>query len=130
MNAKLDSLLCTKDKITFLKPQTFMNDSGTAVSKFLNFYKLNPGVVTVIHDDVDLPFGKIKKQYGPGSAGHRGVEDIIEKLGTQEFWRIRIGVGRSTHANIDTPDWVLASFTDSELSELKNIAEQVEKLVF
>jgi PTH1 family peptidyl-tRNA hydrolase len=105
----------------FIKPQTFMNNSGDCVSLLLNYYKSKPDDVLVVHDDVDLEFGRTKKQLGGGSAGHHGIEDIVLKLGTKVFWRFRVGVGRPAATGFDVMDWVLSTFSDEELEAVKNI---------
>lgn len=83
----------------FVKPQNFMNNSGGVVAKLLNYYNLTAKNLMIIHDDADLPFAKVRKQFGAGAAGHRGVESIISSLGTQQFWRVRIGLGRPGNPN-------------------------------
>ena len=98
-----------------IKPQTFMNNSGDAVSKLVNFYKISLNDLIIIHDDVDLPLGVIKKQKGKNSAGHHGVENIIEELGTKDFWRIRVGIGKPEDKNIPVDEWVLQDFGENEL---------------
>ena len=77
---RFNGLVAISGDNIFLGPQTFMNESGMSVSKCLNFYKIPIENLFVIHDDVDLEFGKVKKQFGAGTAGHHGVEDIVEKL--------------------------------------------------
>jgi PTH1 family peptidyl-tRNA hydrolase len=104
-----------------VKPQTFMNNSGDCVSLATNFYKAKPEDVLVVHDEVDLEFGRTKKQLGGGSAGHHGVENIVEKLGTDAFWRFRVGIGRPGNTQFDVMDWVLSDFSDQELEIIKNI---------
>lgn len=81
------------EKIILVKPNTFMNNSGLAVSIISSFYKIKPEDIWVIHDDLDLPAGTIKIRFGGASAGHKGVDSIIESLKTDKFWRIRIGIG-------------------------------------
>jgi len=76
-----------------LEPQTFMNLSGRAVAALANFYKIEPSDVIVAHDELDLPAGSAKMKLGGGFAGHNGLRDITEKLGTREFWRLRLGIG-------------------------------------
>ena len=107
--------------LNYLLPQTFMNLSGEAVRSILDFYKLLPEDILVIHDDVDLDFGRTKKQLGGGSAGHHGIEDITKKLGTADFWRFRVGVGRPDNARFDVLDWVLSDFSEEELTTLKKL---------
>ena len=118
---RFNGLVAISGDNIFLGPQTFMNESGMSVSKCLNFYKIPIENLFVIHDDVDLEFGKVKKQFGAGTAGHHGVEDIVEKLGTKEFWRIRVGAGRPKDNRFDVYDWVLSKFTSEENKLLKSI---------
>lgn len=94
----------------FMKPQTFMNKSGDSVSKFINYYELDLNDLTVIHDDVDVEVGDIKRHKARGSAGHKGVQDIINKLGSNGFNRLRVGVGKPDNPNIETDDWVLMKY--------------------
>lgn len=120
-NSKFNSDISEFGDLVLVKPQTFMNNSGSAVSKLMNFYKVSPENLVVIHDDVDLPFGVVKKQKGRNAAGHHGVEDIIEKIGTKDFWRVRVGVGKSENKEISTDVWVLQNFSDSEFNEVKEL---------
>lgn len=76
-----------------LLPQTWMNESGSAVAALAQFHKIGPDEILVVHDELDLPPGGAKIKQGGGHAGHNGLRDIIEKLGTQDFWRLRIGIG-------------------------------------
>lgn len=106
------------DKI-FVKPQTFMNNSGESVSKFSVFYKIKPEEILVIHDEIDLEFGKMKISYDSSDAGHLGVRDIIKHLGTQSFYRLRFGVGRPVdYTPVDK--FVLQDFTKEELEVITN----------
>lgn len=81
------------EKIVLAKPKTYMNNSGMAVQLLSSFYNIEPENIWVIHDDLDLPMSKMKIRFGGAAAGHHGVEDIIEKLGTDKFWRFRLGIG-------------------------------------
>jgi len=107
-NEQIDS---TKAKL--FKPQTFMNNSGPEVKKTADYYKVKPENILVIHDDIDLPLGEIKVQQGHGSAGHKGVQSIIDALGTNDFVRIRIGI-RPEQLTMDTEKFVLEKFTSEE----------------
>lgn len=80
-------------EVRLLKPQTFMNVSGRAVGALLQFYKITPQQVLVVHDELDLPPGSAKLKLGGGHGGHNGLKDIIAHLGTKDFWRLRIGIG-------------------------------------
>ena len=97
-----------EQKIIFLKPQTYMNNSGRCVSAIMNFFSIESSSVIVWHDEIDLDKGKIKVKWGGGHGGHNGIRDIISHIGN-DFWRIRIGIGRPTN-NIPPSKWVLSSF--------------------
>lgn len=96
-------------KTIFLCPETFMNLSGVAVKACANFYKADPARVLVVHDDLDLPVGRVKLAGGGGPGGHKGVASIIRSLGTRDFPRVRIGIGRPRHGE-PIEDFVLAPF--------------------
>lgn len=96
-------------KVILAKPQTFMNLSGQAVTALMRFYKVLPARLIVAHDDVDLPFGQIRMRPGGGSAGQKGIGSIIEKLGSQDFARLRMGVGRPPGQQ-DAASFVLQPF--------------------
>ena len=118
LSKKLVSEIAEPDAITLAKPQTFMNNSGQAVQKLLTTYK--PTAFLVIHDEIDLPFGKLKI-YGPGgAAGHNGVQSVIDAVGNN-FMRLRVGVeNRTMHRIPATEDYVLQNFTADEQQELQN----------
>jgi PTH1 family peptidyl-tRNA hydrolase len=116
------------EKTLLVKPATFMNRSGEAVVALINFFKLTPADITVVHDDLDLPFGTWKVTESSGAAGHNGVSDIIERLGTKEFRRIRIGIGRPD-ADRDPADYVLSRFTLEEEQKLAKIFEEILKSI-
>ncbi|MBI5971178.1 MAG: aminoacyl-tRNA hydrolase [Deltaproteobacteria bacterium] len=104
-----------------IKPQTYMNLSGQAVAEFVSFYKIDAGSLLVFYDDCDLPLGKIRLRKDGGSGGHKGVESIISALGSKDFPRLRLGIGRPANlpdsANPDGPelkDYVLTPFTCEE----------------
>lgn len=109
----------------------YMNNSGIAVSKITQFYKINPNDIYIVHDDLDLPVGEIKIQFDRGPTGHNGVKSIIDHLGTQAFNRIRIGIGKS--ANIPTEDYVLLRFTKAERDIINDIipkvVQELEKII-
>ena len=107
--------------IILMKPQTFMNSSGEAVRAFIDYYKLDPQGVWVVHDDVDIPFGEIRVRKGGSSAGHKGVESIIKHLGTQNFLRFRIGIKNELTERVETESFVLQRFSKDEEKKLSHI---------
>ncbi|MDP2664716.1 MAG: aminoacyl-tRNA hydrolase [bacterium] len=106
-----------------LKPDTFMNNSGGAVKKEMQKLKIKNQSLIIIHDDIDIPLGKIKVSKGSGSAGHKGVESIIQSLGTKEFIRIRIGILPPEGKPEDVETFVLKNFKKEELSLLNTAIE-------
>lgn len=129
-SASLSSGTLNSEKILLVKPDTFMNASGTAVQALINFYKLSPQDIVIIHDDLDITPGTFKTTLSSRSAGHNGVQDIIDKLGTQDFSRIRLGIGHPVNepgACISAHDFVLQNFSPKELTELQKLFPQVKK---
>jgi len=100
------------DKVYFLKPQTFMNLSGESVFALASFFKISVENILVVHDELDLPFGTIAFKKGGGLAGHNGLKSISAHLGTQEFRRVRVGIGRPVHG--DVSNWVLSGYTGED----------------
>lgn len=101
-----------------IKPMTYMNLSGTAVSEAATFFKLKADEIAIIHDDLELDEGVIKFQKGGGLQGHNGLRSIKERLGTPDFYRIRIGIGRPKHGDVRL--YVTSPFTKNELIDLEN----------
>ena len=113
-------------KIILAKPQTFMNLSGQSVQGLIHFYKLPLENLLIAHDDLDLPVGTIRIRPDGGSAGQKGMMSILERLGTDEFARIRLGIGRPP-GQMEAPDYVLQDFSNADLtviSETLNRAAQ------
>lgn len=133
-NKKLQSLMAQKfikgTEIILAKPQTFMNASGFAVKKLITNYSLLIPNLWIVHDDVDLPLGKIKIRIGGAAAGHHGVESIIEHLGTDKFVRFRLGIGhpgRGADALVER--YVLREFDVNEKSELKQMIKKAVEAI-
>jgi PTH1 family peptidyl-tRNA hydrolase len=114
-------------EILLLKPQTFMNESGKAIKKIFSSYKIEPQNLCVVHDDLDLPFGKMKISFKRGSGGHKGVQSIIDEILTKDFWRIRIGIGRPK--NKKTKEYVLEEFEKEEKEKLNEILKFTNELI-
>lgn len=106
-------------EVLLAKPQTFMNLSGEAVARLVNFYKINLKQVLIIFDDMDLPFGTIRLKQSGSSGGHKGLASIINLLGTSQIPRLRIGIGKPQELTVI--DFVLAPFTESEQKLLKSV---------
>ena len=101
-------------KVYLLKPQTFMNNSGGSIKSFLSYYNIKPEETLVIHDELDLPVGSVKLKLGGGHGGHNGLRDTIKALDTNNFYRLRMGIGHPGTKN-DVVDLVLSSPGSSEL---------------
>ena len=105
-------------KLLLLKPETFMNASGLAVEAAAHFYKIPPERVLVLFDDISLPVGKIRVRRSGSAGGHNGIKSIIAMLHSEDFPRVKIGVGAKPHPDYDLADWVLSSFPKTEQPEL------------
>ncbi|MCL5795589.1 MAG: aminoacyl-tRNA hydrolase, partial [Patescibacteria group bacterium] len=95
------------EKIILAKPQTFMNNSGQAVAALAKFYKILPQDVWLIHDDIDLPLGRVRISQNASAGGHKGVQSVIDSIGTQQFVRFRVGIDSDKKGQIPTEDYVL-----------------------
>jgi len=102
------------EKVIFIKPQTYMNNSGECVSKFVRFYNLNNEDIMVIHDDLDLILGVCKFKFDSSSGGHNGIKSIIKHLGTTKFFRMKLGI--KTEKKEDVIDFVLGKFSKTEVA--------------
>ena len=107
------------------KPDTFMNNSGSAVKALLKKYTLAPNNLVVVHDDIDITIGSYKYARNRGSAGHKGVQSIIDVLGTKDFWRIRIGIQPESGKPKNTNTFVLANLTKEEQPILSDLTTEV-----
>ena len=116
-----------------MKPTTYMNLSGDAIAAAANFYKIPPEQVLVIYDDISLPPGKLRLRRKGSAGGHNGIESIIAQLGTEEFPRIRVGVGAKPNPQYDLADWVLSKFSEEDMTALQpaleHAADAAKKIV-
>ena len=110
-------------KCLVMKPQTFMNSSGEAIGEAAKFYKIPPENVIVISDDISLDVGKIRIRRKGSAGGHNGLKSIIAHLGSEDFTRIKVGVGKKPSADYDLVDWVLGRFPKELESDLKTALE-------
>ena len=116
--------VCQKGDVLLVKPQTYMNESGKSVAAILRFYKVDPKDLWVVHDDLDIVFGDYKIHFGRGPKIHNGVNDIEERLGTEEFWRVRVGVdsrGREIRNSSLRPDIAGATTGRQITNKLKSL---------
>jgi len=120
------------EKIILVKPQTYMNMSGSCIAKFKLFFKVSEDDIFVIYDDIDLELGNIKFKRGGGDAGHKGVRSIAQNLGTKDFNRIRIGVGRP-RTKEEVSSFVLSNFSKAEKDKtlilIQNLCENFEQII-
>nr|MDA3815567.1 aminoacyl-tRNA hydrolase [Patescibacteria group bacterium] len=119
-------------KLILVKPVYFMNNSGQAVSKVMNYFDIPKEDILIIHDDLDIPFGTIRFSKDSGSAGHNGIKSIIKHLGTQDFIRLRVGISNRTYLiqNIIPPEkFVLGRFNSEEKTALENLFQEISKAV-
>ncbi len=117
-------------KIILLKPKTFMNNSGKAIIAIKKYYKQNLKDILIIHDELDIPLGKFKIKKNQGSAGHNGVESIIKSLGSQNFWRVKVGIENRTileKKNKSGKEYVLENFSLKEEKRIFSIINQIIK---
>jgi len=115
-----------EQRVILAKPQTYMNESGQSVAALVKFYKIPVDQIMITHDDVDLPYGWLRLRPGGGSAGQKGIASIIQRLGTQSFPRLRMGIGRPSGSKM-AANYVLNRFSRSEEKELPEILERASE---
>lgn len=132
-NALYTEKIINGNKFIIIKPQTYMNLSGQAVKQCVDYYQIKTENIFVIHDDIDLKPNNIKIKVGGSSGGHNGIKNIDLMLGTNNYWRIRIGVGRPENKNIQVSDHVLSNISEKQLQNneeiFKIITENIEELI-
>ena len=114
--------------VTIIKPLTFMNESGGPVTGVSGFYHLGPERLVVIHDELDLPYGSVRLKLGGGDNGHNGLRSVTTRLGTREYYRIRIGIGRPP-GRMDPAAYVLRDFSAAERKELPFVLDRAADAV-
>jgi len=115
--------------VLIVMPQSYMNNSGGPVRKAVDFYKVPPDRLVVIHDDIELPFCQFRSKFGGGHKGQNGIRSIIQELGTPDFHRIRFGVGRPENPEVGVADHVLSNFTAEELERIREAAPSVVEML-
>ena len=117
-----------RQAVTIIKPLTFMNESGGPVTGVSGFYHLGPERLVVVHDELDLPFGAVKLKLGGGDNGHNGLRSVTGRLGTREYYRARIGIGRPP-GRMDPAAFVLRDFSAAERKDLALVLERAADAV-
>ena len=120
--------ICGK-KVLLMKPQTYMNLSGDAIAQAANFYKVPPERVIVVSDETALPIGRLRIRRGGSAGGHNGLKSVIARLGTDQFPRIRLGVGDKPHPDYDMADWVLSAFKGQDAADMELVAKKAADAV-
>ena len=116
-------------RVLFLKPSTYMNLSGQAVQEAMQFYKIQPEQLIVVCDDINLPQGKMRIRRGGSDGGQNGLKNIIYLLGSDQFPRVRIGIGGKAHPGMDLVDWVIGRFTTGEMELVGPVLEKAGEAV-
>lgn len=127
MDAVFGECRLGENRVLVAKPQTYMNNSGKAVSAIAKFYKIPSDKIIVVCDDINLDIGKIRIRRKGSDGGQKGMRDIIELLGTDELCRIKVGVGKKPHPQYDLVDWVLSKFPKEAQSDLDAALEKSAK---
>lgn len=128
-HALTGDVLCGGERVLAMKPQTYMNLSGNAVREAAAFYKIPPDHVLVICDDVTAQPGHIRLRRKGSAGGHNGLKSIIQQLGTDQFPRIKLGVGAKPHPDYDLVDWVLGKFSPADSKRMDEAAEQTAQAI-
>ncbi|MDD3813892.1 MAG: aminoacyl-tRNA hydrolase [Desulfocapsaceae bacterium] len=129
--AHFTQLVLWGSRICLLKPDTFMNLSGKSVARYVDFYKIPSSRILVVHDDLDMPPGRIKLVAGGGTGGHNGIRSLVQCLGTKDFLRLKLGIGRpgklNIYAEVPVEKYVLTSFPPDEKILLEQRIDVIEK---
>jgi peptidyl-tRNA hydrolase len=126
-NGEYIEIIKNDEKIILLKPGLYMNLSGIVIKKYIDYFKINPMDILIIHDDLDLQIGKFKLRPSGSSAGHNGLKNIEEQLATQNYKRLKIGI--SKNQNIDTKDYVLGTFTKQEKETIDELKDTIYNVI-
>jgi PTH1 family peptidyl-tRNA hydrolase len=128
LKCQITSSQLGETKIYVIKPTTFMNLSGEAVQAVMNFYKISPNNIVVVHDELDIPFGQIRTRIGGSAAGHNGIKSVTQHLG-EDYGRVRIGIGPKIHEKQDSADFVLAKFSTEQDAQMGNLKREVSAIL-
>lgn len=128
VRAEVGEIRLGGDRMVVAAPLSFMNEAGGPVRSVLNHYKVDPVETIIVHDDIDLAFGRLRLQIGGGTGGHNGLKSVEKALGTRDFVRLKIGVGRPPQ-HVDAADHVLARFSKTERAQLDLLVEDAGDII-
>ncbi len=128
-NALIGDCVIADKRCLVMKPLTYMNKSGEAIADAMDFYDIPPENIIVIFDDISLDVGKMRLRRKGSSGGHNGIKSIIHNCGSEDFPRIKIGVGMKPHPDYDLADWVLSRYSDDELKALTEVFDHSNRAV-
>lgn len=117
------------DRVLLVKPTTFMNESGEAVAPVVQFYKIPLANILIVYDDVDLPLGTLRQRDGGSAGGHKGMQSVIDHVGTDAIPRLRIGIGSNRDRNLPAEDYVLQPFTEEEEKAIQGTIEKAVAVI-
>ncbi len=130
-NALVANVRINGENVLLMKPLTYMNNSGSAVSQAVQYYRIAPEDILVIHDDMDLPVGSVRIRTKGSAGGQKGMKSVLQALGTQEITRIKLGVGHSTRGDHGlVPDWVLSPVPKAEREDLDKAVKHAAKAAY
>jgi PTH1 family peptidyl-tRNA hydrolase len=118
-----------EERVHLIKPLTFMNLSGQSVSQAASFFKIKTDAILVVHDELELPLGTVSLKFGGGLGGHNGLRSMKASLGSADFWRVRIGIGRPASGDKSVVGWVLSNFDAAEKEILDKVLEAAAGLL-
>ena len=127
-NCEISETNINGEKVLLVKPLSFMNLSGTVVSRIVSFYDIDISDILVIQDDLDMEFGKIRIVFDSSSGGHNGIKNITECLGSQKYTRLKIGI--SNDKDMDTKDYVLGKFSKDNIKSLEYIYDKLDNIIY
>jgi PTH1 family peptidyl-tRNA hydrolase len=134
LKSDISTFTLKEEKVLLSKPQTYMNNSGMAVQLLKDFYKVEPEDLWIVYDELDLPLGSMKIRFGGAAAGHHGVESIMDAIGTDKFWRFRLGIGVThnksevgRHDFKDAKEYVLDHFHSGEIGKTRELIKHASE---
>lgn len=125
LKCQMTQATMNETRVILCKPQTFMNDSGEAVQALAHFYKIPVESIIVVHDEIDIDFGQLRMRKGGSSAGHNGIKSVTKHLGSEDYGRVRVGIGPKKPAKMDSADFVLQKFSAEQQAAMPALTREV-----